>query len=374
MAIRVSTGTAQAGVTLTRPRVGVVLVAPAAGITYTLPVSQIDHIQLSASLVLDNTGYYKYIVDATAVVDGVSLLLAKSFDDGVRAVDVAKVTPQKGLSDSISFQEVVVRTLVFIRNLEEAVVAQDRPRLHLSRPASDILALSDTVRQAVIKASRDAIVAADFVARSTGKSIAESIADVQDKAVADVSKALKDGAIASDAVARIVVKALRESLSMSDARILSISKRLADGVGMSDNADVADGLVTQVAKTVANVAFVSDVAALSVTRKSYDAVSAGDSKSILLSRPRADQISLADVTTRSAAKALFDSQTLADSMARSVSKRLSDFFGFTDTATRTPAKYLSDTQSLADAGLLYSQGYCDITFFATDYVGEARTF
>ena len=55
---------------------------------------------------------------------------------------------------------------------------------------------------------------------------------------------------------------------------------------------------------------------------------------------------------------------------------------FTDTAGvsealaltlgRNPS--LSDTTSIADAGSLISQGYCDFSYFADDYVGTSRTF
>ena len=52
----------------------------------------------------------------------------------------------------------------------------------------------------------------------------------------------------------------------------------------------------------------------------------------------------------------------------------SDTPGITDSADIVPNKVFTEAPSLTDAGALRSQGYCDFTFFAEDYVGAARTF
>jgi hypothetical protein len=46
----------------------------------------------------------------------------------------------------------------------------------------------------------------------------------------------------------------------------------------------------------------------------------------------------------------------------------------TDSAVIEAGKALIDSTSASDAGTLISQGYCDITYFAEDYVGTSRTF
>ena len=52
----------------------------------------------------------------------------------------------------------------------------------------------------------------------------------------------------------------------------------------------------------------------------------------------------------------------------------SDTPGITDSADIVPNKVFTEAPSLTDAGSLRSQGYCDFTFFAEDYVGASRTF
>jgi hypothetical protein len=46
----------------------------------------------------------------------------------------------------------------------------------------------------------------------------------------------------------------------------------------------------------------------------------------------------------------------------------------TDSAAIAAGKALIDSTSASDAGILISQDYCDITYFAEDYVGTSRTF
>ena len=48
--------------------------------------------------------------------------------------------------------------------------------------------------------------------------------------------------------------------------------------------------------------------------------------------------------------------------------------GVTDSADVVPNKVFTELPSLTDAGSLRSQGYCDFTFFAEDFVGASRNF
>ena len=48
--------------------------------------------------------------------------------------------------------------------------------------------------------------------------------------------------------------------------------------------------------------------------------------------------------------------------------------GITDSADIVPNKVFTELPSLTDAGSLRSQGYCDFTFFAEDFVGASRNF
>jgi hypothetical protein len=53
---------------------------------------------------------------------------------------------------------------------------------------------------------------------------------------------------------------------------------------------------------------------------------------------------------------------------------LADTTSAVDATSLSPEKAIADMIELADAGSLVAQNYCDITYFAEDYVGESRTF
>lgn len=55
-------------------------------------------------------------------------------------------------------------------------------------------------------------------------------------------------------------------------------------------------------------------------------------------------------------------------------KNTTDTVGITDAAALQLGISLSEAPAATDSGLIVSQGYCDITYFAEDYVGESRTF
>ena len=55
-------------------------------------------------------------------------------------------------------------------------------------------------------------------------------------------------------------------------------------------------------------------------------------------------------------------------------KNTTNTVGITDAAALQLGISLSEAPAATDSGLIVSQGYCDITYFAEDYVGESRTF
>jgi hypothetical protein len=54
-------------------------------------------------------------------------------------------------------------------------------------------------------------------------------------------------------------------------------------------------------------------------------------------------------------------------------KNTTNIVGITDSTALQLGIGLSEAPAATDSGLIVSQGYCDITYFAEDYVGESRT-
>lgn len=163
---------------------------------------------------------------------------------------------------------------------------------------------------------------------------------------------------------------------------------------------VSDAVQKLVQKTVRDSVFTSDFTTLATTLGISDSISFTEAFVAVLTYVRSfsDSVSLSDQTTVSFSKSLTDSQTLTDALRYTFSKYLADGVAINDSFAATdgllytfakytsnvvfaqdaavlyPSKVISDMISVQDAGSLRSQGYCDFSYFAEDYVGASRTF
>lgn len=110
-----------------------------------------------------------------------------------------------------------------------------------------------------------------------------------------------------------------------------------------------------------------------------------------------ETISPSDASTKSVGKAASDSIATSETLAFTFEKYLSDAFALNDLSDVNgttisfsdftnnvvsssdlilllSSKTIQDSVTSSDSGYLFSQGYCDLTYFAEDYVGEYRTF
>lgn len=164
--------------------------------------------------------------------------------------------------------------------------------------------------------------------------------------------------------------------SVADAASLNTSKTAdADAFALAD--DTTFGTI----KGLSDTASLSDsvVTVLIFIRDFADTTSPTDAKTLLISPAYSDAVVPSDAATRSFSKTLTDSFALNDlSDAAGPDWSFSDYtnnvVSATDTSVVSSDKGFSDSLSSSDSGTVISQGYCDITYFAEDYVGESRTF
>jgi hypothetical protein len=69
-----------------------------------------------------------------------------------------------------------------------------------------------------------------------------------------------------------------------------------------------------------------------------------------------------------------DTADLVDGVTYQTVKYITNVVFTSDTSTRAWDANKADSVSLASSGSLTSQSYCDLSYFAEDYVGESRTF
>lgn len=164
--------------------------------------------------------------------------------------------------------------------------------------------------------------------------------------------------VVTEAVALAVAKAFSDSTTTTDSLVHEVTKSLADSVGFTE-------------VFVATLVFLRDFT---------ESVTATDTQTLAIDKPLSELITALDAASRQFSKyladgvAMNDSFDLSDGLLYAFSKATTNAAFVTDARQLTTTKTISDMIAPADAGSLVSQGYCDITYFAEDYVGESRTF
>lgn len=229
-----------------------------------------------------------------------------------------------------------------------------------------------------------------MVARITGNSTSAAVASVKLRAsvatvvpvvgltrvypVAEVAYILLAVSAYLDTTGRF--KYTTDVFSVADAASLNTSKTAdADAFALSDSQ------VFSTSKGLTDTATIGDsfLSVLIFIRQFDETTSLTDAKTLLVSPAYSDTFTTSETVARSISKALADSFALNDlSDANGPDWSFSDYTNNTvstsDSSVVSNDKGLSDSLSLADSGTLISQGYCDLTYFAEDYVGDYRTF
>lgn len=167
-----------------------------------------------------------------------------------------------------------------------------------------------------------------------------------------------------------------DTITETDATALAITKQL------TDIAELAEQISLGFSTSIADSQALSDLFTLSTTfnRDFADTASFSDVFFQSLDKPLADSMSDADAATLAVAKLIADSLAMVDSVVgisfvdQENDALAIDDLGVDDDPAWDLGKNLSEAVSTSDSGLLIMQDYCDITYFAEDYVGLSRTF
>ncbi len=240
----------------------------------------------------------------------------------------------------------------------------------------------------------DSVVTTDGTSYSFEKSLQDSFGVETDSVYKESDLGKSDSFSLTDSLIRtlVFVREFADAQGLSDASAFSIAKQVTDLVTLPD------ALQSSVDKNLADAQLVIDLARRSVSKTLVDAIASADAQSITLIANRADLFALADTAIHEVTKGLSDQFTSAEQLVFSVSKLLSDGFAMNDgadvadgivfIATKSVANVAfaedsaallvtqarADSVSFSDSGLIVQQDYCDLTYFAEDYVGSVTTF
>lgn len=281
---------------------------------------------------------------------------------------------------------------------------------------SDQFDVSDTMRRDLSKKLSDAFGAIDRYVSHFDKTAADA-ADITDDQFLSFAKHLHDSAVLAETRVYLLAKALQDNLGAADHLQHAFAKALLDAGTVAENAaldvyksasdaaQLIDEAHTQFAKTLADVAVTADFAHRNISKPLQDSVSATDDldgaatieddQEMIYFKTNSEMAGVSDVFYRQVnyVRHFNEDGSLADVQVRAVEKPFTESLQVADSATKSSEKILSDDAfaaselivksaglvkanlaSVASSGTLRSQGYCEFSYFAEDYVGDSRSF
>jgi len=239
--------------------------------------------------------------------------------------------------------------------------------------------LVEELNIAFTKARSDAFGLSDITTRAISPKYSDSVSPLSDQPVFAVDKALTDESPLDDALAYSFDKPLVDATpELADALARSFDKSLADATpGMDDSAS------STVTKSLIDSVTIQDVLERYIValREFSESVDATDNSSWeFTAGTEAEQIGVGDTFAPVFAKAVSDAFSMNDSSEAgdgstySFAKFINNVVFSGDNLASAVTKPLSDSFDSLDSGLVVSQSYCDITYFAEDYVGASAIF
>jgi len=241
--------------------------------------------------------------------------------------------------------------------VQEIVLMVDAIRFNTTKRLTDSFAPVDQPRKTPSKPFFEAIVLSEYFAKTLiyNRTFTDTF-PLTDSARRSVVKALVDQALMSDSVRRNVTKLLTDSQAVVDLAAKTPNKKLTDSVSFTD------ATTRTPSKTLTDSISLTDATSKSKSKLLTDSTTPTDDLSVAFEKLLADGVNIDD------------SASIGDGIEYYFSKFLNNTAFVSDSVVIDHGRTLVDDFTLADDGLLQMQDYCDITYFAEDYVGTSRTF
>jgi hypothetical protein len=381
-----------ASTAVTRARASVVIVAPVAetsaallaaatsvvvagaSVTVVVPAANLNYILLASAAYLDTSGRFQYFPDEIFVPDATFRVVGKTLTDTFGQTDYAIKSSALAKNDSISTPDFVIRTLEYIRRFTDTFGFTDRTSFTFARPLADSSTLSDAAAKGFTKPLSDS-----FSLSDTAPIFAYQLAYTDSVGLQDVSrkvfsKALVDSAGTSDVTQFNLGKRSVDVFYVPDSISRDTSKALFDSFTHTDSASKDAG------KSLVDSFPLSDFAVRNTLKVLSDSFSSSETLSRVVDMGMFDSFVLSDFSSRIIGRvindgvAMNDSADLADNITYQAVKYINNLVFVADTSTRAWDTNKADSVSLVSSGILSSQNYCDLSYFAEDYVGLSRRF
>jgi hypothetical protein len=377
---------------VTRARASVVIVAPVAEtsaallaaassvsianavVTAVVPVANLNYIFMASGAYLDTSGRFQYFPEEVFVTDATFRVVGKTLNDTFGSDDyIVSKSSDLAKHDEISVPDFIIRTLEYIRTFTDTTEPVEALSYTFARPLANTFGTTDAASFTAQKPLFSSFGSTDFTTTALTKANFHSVA-VPDTVLKSSTKSLSTSFSQTDAVSRNTGKALANTFTTTDATSYAFTRPLASSFGSTD------------------------FATTHLTKSNVDSFSFADSLTKVVNSRLTDTFSHVDSTVMSADKALAHFVTTTDVHNTIIGRVINDGFAMNDAAdladgiTYQTVKYVTnvtfvndsssrawnankaDSISLGSAGFLSSQNYCDLSYFAEDYVGVSRTF
>lgn len=349
--------------------------------------------KLTAVALALNAAAERLGVHASAVADGVSAAVSVAaiqlayrlgdflkivrITDKAQSLDAIALTFFKTQTEDLALADRVSRQ--FVKNLREDAGLTDRQVLTFFKGIHEQTQASDRLAFIVAKSPVDRGRALDRLVFGLTKGSSDAAAAI-DARMLTLFKPAADGFGVTDSTFRRIEKGLRETGVFADFSSRVVAKQLLDQISVTDDLDgaasIQDDQEIQFFKSTSEVAHVidsiriaciysrffnevaqiADLAAKQFSKQLIDAGSASDSRMLTLGKGIAESGLAGDLVTKTSTKASAETAQVVDTRV------------FSTLSSKT------DMARITDTGSLRSQGYCDFTYFAEDFVGSSRSF
>jgi hypothetical protein len=335
MATKITATTIEAEVSSIRPRMSVaVMSSPIANVTQLVPVASLSYIEMSVGSVSLPVPVATMAPSATPAA---SLTYAEPTFGTVEADTTGRyryVAEMALIVDSVA--------KATDKPLLDGVTTVDQARKTSAQSLSDQAVLLDAKRWVLANLLRDALAATDQRNSLVSKLLGDLLAGITDARSLTPGKTLASTTMVDDGERRATTdKALADSFALADALVslLTYNRAFSDSIGLADSHSNLFALGERV-----------------------DAVGAADIANLFISKALSDAFGVEDGTA------------VGDGSTYSFEKGVNNLVVLAEFFTALHTKSQSEALSTADAGLVSMQSYCDITYFAEDYIGFSQTF
>jgi len=201
---------------------------------------------------------------------------------------------------------------------------------------------------------------------------------VADAAVRDFRKSLADSGVVTDSAVMALLKAAFDVVSMTDSALVAVSKYSVDTARASDIVSLAAGKISR------DTASALDAAQIQYAGVKQDGAGVVDASILSILKQASISAGVSDVPAFSALKQFADTVGATDDIDGAASvlddqemiffKVMSNIASASDTLASAYLKPFFEQASVSDTGLLWSQDYCDFSYFSEDFVGSSRSF